>query len=102
MISKKGRRVSFLKAWQEKGITALMPPNNTQLTPAPPPVEDYQVSGPLKITVVLLFHECVARGKHVLMGKSVQVPSFLQRKQKAKGVSQTKKERRTEGLKRFG
>lgn len=27
---------------EEKGITAFMPPQNSHITPAPPPVEDYQ------------------------------------------------------------
>ena len=79
-----------------------MPPNNTQLTPAPPPVEDYQVSGPLKITVEPLsccFMSCKLQGANMfLMSKSVQVPSFLQRKQKAKGVSQTKKGAQNRGI----
>lgn len=62
-----------LKPGKEKGITALMPPSNTQITPAPPPVEDYQVSESLKIEQPL---SCCLMS--VLQGRTTKKSSVYQ------------------------
>ena len=61
-----------LKPGKEKGITALMPPSNTQITPAPPPVEDYQVSKSLKIEQPL---SCCLMS--VLQGRTTKKAAFI-------------------------